>query len=218
MQSSEKPYPWNITTSTPSGPVHISAATGLSTDIGRPSELANTQYRAARQENSSPSGKKARETKLAEPCKPPASQSLLQAAHALQQQESNLNALEARQESQNSYLKEELDRLRQEIAGMKRRNTHLEKTVEDLRSSRQAEMEEALLRQIHKRLNDSDELYKERFNEVKHEVDEMKIKETTEIKPGLESVQKRVELLERFFKKLSAFDLLEKLQVEDANG
>jgi chromosome segregation ATPase len=217
MQSSEKPYPWNITTSTPSGPVHISAAPGPSTGICGRSESANTQNRA-RQDNSSPSGKKARETKLAGPCKTPASQSLLQAAHALEQQESNLNALEARQESQNSYLKEELDRLRQEIAGMKRRNTHLEKTVEDLRSSRQAEMEEALLRQIHKRLNDSDELYKERFKELKHEVDEMKIKETTEIKPGLESVQKRVELLERFFKKLSAFDLLEKLQVEDANG
>ncbi|KAL3451089.1 hypothetical protein BJX65DRAFT_234522 [Aspergillus insuetus] len=216
MQSSEKPYPWNITACTPSGPFHISAPAGSSTDIGGPSGSATTRSRAPLQENSSPSGKKARETGLAGKSMTTASQTLFQAAHALQQHESNLNLLEARHESQNSYLKEELDRLRQEIAGMKRRNSHLEKTVEDLKSSRQAETEEALLGRIHERLNDNEELYKERFKEIKHEVTDMKTKEITDIKPGLESVQKRVELLERFFKKLSVFDLLQKFQVEDA--
>ncbi|KAL2799463.1 hypothetical protein BJX66DRAFT_292960 [Aspergillus keveii] len=135
MQSSEKPYPWNITASTPSGSFRISAAAGSLTDIGGPSGSVTTRRRAHRQGNSSPSGKKACETGLAGQSRTPASQTLLQAAHALQQHESNLNLLEARHESQNSYLKEELDRLRQEIAGMKRRNTHLEKIVEDLKSS-----------------------------------------------------------------------------------
>ncbi|KAJ0414345.1 hypothetical protein BJY00DRAFT_32933 [Aspergillus carlsbadensis] len=206
MQPSEKP------------PVHVLAATGSSTDIGHPSKLADAQNRAAHQDNSSPSGKKTLETKLAERSMTPASQNLLQAAHALQQQESNLNVLEARQESQNSYLKEEIDRLRQEIAGMKRRNTQLEKAVEDLRSSSQADMEEAMLRRIHKRLNDHEELYKQRFKHLMHEVDGIKTKDMTDIRRKLESVQKRVDLHERFFKNVSAFDLLEKLQAEDANA
>jgi hypothetical protein len=72
-----------------------------------------------------------------------------------------------------------------------------------------------LLGRIHKYLDETEELYKERFKEIKHDVTDMKTKEIADIKPGLESVQKRVELLERFFKKLSAFELLQKFQVED---
>ncbi|KAL3464643.1 hypothetical protein BJX64DRAFT_254021, partial [Aspergillus heterothallicus] len=102
-----------------------------------------------------------------------------------------------------------MDRMRQEIARMKqneRRYMKLEKTVEDLISSRRAEADEAILREVQKRLDDSQKGYAE----IKRMVDELAGNNDSEIQVELESLQKRVESLEGL-KSVSAFDMLQRL-------
>ncbi|KAL2837713.1 hypothetical protein BJY01DRAFT_41154 [Aspergillus pseudoustus] len=226
-QIPKKPFRWDITTPTSCGPTHIPEANGSLADSGGTGRSAVARNKDAYQHNNTPSGSRSRNTDLGGKCMTPAAQNLLRAAQAIEQHETDLKAIHVRQETQISFLKEELERMRQEIARMKQaegKYARLERRVEEVRSSRRAEADEELLRQVQKRLDDNEESYNDIKGTVRADlellrkrmesVEGLASKGERDNKANLKTLLQRVEALEGLASKEKddIKDILESLQ------